>query len=218
LGAFDQQLQAVRPLLDAHHIHHQPAVNEDLAATACQGTQQVHMIGGSDYDGVFALWYGKGPGVDRSGDAIRHGHLFGTAPKGGVLLLLGDDHICESSTTAHQSEYAMVDAQIPILNPATVREILDYGLLGIAMSRFTGGWVSLKCVHDTVECTASIEVDPAEPLITTPPESEVQAGPRHIDVDTTQPLPVMAASSSGGCTPPSSRRPAPSPGPTGSTS
>jgi indolepyruvate ferredoxin oxidoreductase len=163
LGAFDQQLQAVRPLLDAHHIHHQPAVNEDLAATACQGTQQVHMIGGSAYDGVFALWYGKGPGVDRSGDAIRHGHLFGTAPKGGVLLLLGDDHICESSTTAHQSEYAMVDAQIPVLNPATVREILDYGLLGIAMSRFTGGWVSLKCVHDTVECTASIAVDPASP-------------------------------------------------------
>jgi indolepyruvate ferredoxin oxidoreductase len=192
LGAFDQQLQAVRPLLDAHHIHHQPAVNEDLAATACQGTQQVHMIGGSAYDGVFALWYGKGPGVDRSGDAIRHGHLFGTAPKGGVLLLLGDDHICESSTTAHQSEYAMVDAQIPVLNPATVREILDYGLLGIAMSRFTGGWVSLKCVHDTVECTASIEVDPSAPLIVTPPESEVQAGPRHIDVDTTQPLPVMA--------------------------
>jgi indolepyruvate ferredoxin oxidoreductase len=192
LGAFDQQLQAVRPLLDAHHIHHQPAVNEDLAATSCQGTQQVHMIGASPYDGVFAFWYGKGPGVDRSGDAIRHGHLFGTHPKGGVLLLLGDDHICESSTTAHQSEYAMVDAQIPVLNPSTVREILDYGLLGIAMSRFTGGWVSLKCVHDTVECTASIEVDPASPEIVTPPESEVQAGPRHIDVDTTQSLPILA--------------------------
>ncbi len=192
LGAFDQQLQAVRPLLEAHHIHHQPAVNEDLAATACQGTQQVHRLGGSPYDGVFALWYGKGPGVDRSGDAIRHGHLFGTHPKGGVLLLLGDDHICESSTTAHQSEFAMVDAQIPVLNPSTVREILDYGLLGIAMSRFTGGWVSLKCVHDTVECTASIAVDPAEPAIVDPPESEVGAGPRHVDVDTTQSLPLLA--------------------------
>ncbi len=192
LGAFDQQLQAVRPLLDTHHIHHQPAVNEELAATACQGTQQVELIGGSPYDGVFALWYGKGPGVDRSGDAIRHGHLFGTHPKGGVLLLLGDDHICESSTTAHQSEYAMVDAQIPILNPSGVREILDYGLLGIAMSRFTGGWVSLKCVHDTVECTASIEVDPAAPSIVVPPEREIGAGSRHLDLDTTQSLPLLA--------------------------
>ncbi len=192
LGAFDQALQSVRPLLDAHHIHHQPAVNEDLAATACQGTQQVQLIGPSPYDGVFALWYGKGPGVDRSGDAIRHGHLFGTHPKGGVLLLLGDDHICESSTTAHQSEFAMVDAMVPVLNPAGVAEILDYGLLGIAMSRFTGGWVSLKCVHDTVECTASIALEPGGPTIVTPPESEVMAGQRHIDLDTSQPLGVLA--------------------------
>lgn len=192
LGAFDQQLQVVRPLLDAHHIQHQPAVNEELAATACQGTQQVELIGGARYDGVFAVWYGKGPGVDRSGDAVRHGHLFGTHPKGGVLLLLGDDHICESSTTAHQSEYAMVDAQVPVLNPSGVREILDYGLLGIAMSRFTGGWVSLKCVHDTVECTASIPLEPARPLIVVPPEDEVQAGPRHIDMDTTKSLAALA--------------------------
>ena len=117
---------------------------------------------------MFAIWYAKGPGVDRSGDAIRHGNLFGTARHGGVLLLLGDDHICESSTTAHQSEYAMVDALVPVLNPAGVQEILEYGLLGIAMSRFTGGWVSLKCVHDTVESTASIPVDPASPAIVLP--------------------------------------------------
>ena len=165
LGTYDQQLERAKAHLDAHHIVHRPGVNEDLAATACSGTQQVGLDGESRYDGVFAIWYAKGPGVDRSGDAIRHGNLFGTARHGGVLLLLGDDHICESSTTAHQSEYAMVDALVPVLNPAGVQEILEYGLLGIAMSRFTGGWVALKCVHDTVESTASIPVDPASPAI-----------------------------------------------------
>ncbi|MFZ1430521.1 MAG: indolepyruvate ferredoxin oxidoreductase family protein [Geminicoccaceae bacterium] len=168
LGAYDQQLERAKAQLDAHHIVHRPGVNEDLAATACAGTQQVGLDGESRYDGVFAIWYAKGPGVDRSGDAIRHGNLFGTAAHGGVLMLLGDDHICESSTTAHQSEYAMVDALVPTLNPAGVQEILEYGLLGIAMSRFTGGWVALKCVHDTVESTASIPVDPARPAIVLP--------------------------------------------------
>ncbi len=168
LGAYDQQLERARAHLDAHHIVHRPAVNEDLAATACSGTQQVGLDGETRYDGVFAIWYAKGPGVDRSGDAIRHGNLFGTAAHGGVLMLLGDDHICESSTTAHQSEYAMVDALVPTLNPAGVQEILEYGLIGIAMSRFTGGWVALKCVHDTVESTASIPVDPALPEIRLP--------------------------------------------------
>ncbi len=168
LGTYDQQLARAKEHLDAHHIVHQPGVNEDLAATACAGTQQVGLDGESRYDGVFAIWYAKGPGVDRSGDAIRHGNLFGTAEHGGVLLLLGDDHICESSTTAHQSEYAMVDAMVPVLNPAGVQEILEYGLLGIAMSRFTGGWVALKCIHDTVESTASIPVDPFRPTVELP--------------------------------------------------
>ncbi|MEZ5864802.1 MAG: hypothetical protein R3D25_12340 [Geminicoccaceae bacterium] len=217
LGAYDQELQNVRPLLEAHHIHHQPGVNEDLAATACQGTQQVHLLGPTSYDGVFAIWYAKGPGVDRSGDAVRHGHLFGTHPKGGVLLLLGDDHICESSTTAHQSEFAMVDAMVPILNPSGVAEILDYGLLGIAMSRFTGGWVSLKCVHDTVECTASSRAGPGAAAIADLEETEVGPGPRHIDLVTDQPCRRWPASSSGGCTRPSSRRPGPSPAPMAST-
>ena len=168
LGAYDQQLARAKPLLDEHHVVHQPGVNEDLAATACQGTQQVGLAGEGRYDGVFAIWYGKGPGVDRSGDAIRHGNLFGTAPLGGVLCLLGDDHICESSTTAHQSEYAMVDAMVPVLNPSGVQEILEFGLLGIAMSRFSGAWVALKCIHDTVESTASIEVGPARPTVQLP--------------------------------------------------
>ena len=176
LGTYDQQLARAKAQLDAHHIIHRPAVNEDLAATACSGTQQAGLDGEGRFDGVFAIWYAKGPGVDRSGDAIRHGNLFGTARHGGVLMLLGDDHICESSTTAHQSEYAMVDALVPTLNPAGVQEILEYGLIGIAMSRFTGGWVALKCIHDTVESTASIAVDPALPEIRLPDDFDLPPG------------------------------------------
>ena len=160
LGAFDQQLLRAVSYLEAHHVRFNPGVNEDLAATALWGTQQAHLDGEGAYDGVFGMWYAKGPGVDRSGDALRHSNLAGTAPLGGVLALLGDDHTCESSTTAHQSEFAMVDAMIPILNPAGVQEILDYGLYGIALSRYAGCWVALKCVHDTVESTASVVVDP----------------------------------------------------------
>ncbi|MEZ5847244.1 MAG: indolepyruvate ferredoxin oxidoreductase family protein [Geminicoccaceae bacterium] len=192
LGAYDQQLALAKPLLERAGIVHRPAVNEDLAATACQGTQQAGLVREGRHDGVFAIWYGKGPGVDRSGDAFRHGNLFGTSRHGGVLLILGDDHICESSTTAHQSEYAMVDALIPVLNPAGVQEILEYGLLGIALSRFSGAWVSLKCIHDTVEATASIEVGPSMPAIVLPDESELANEPRNIDLDTRKPLPTVA--------------------------
>ncbi len=144
LGAFDQQLLRASSHLDSHHVHFNPGVNEDLAATALWGTQQAHLDGEGVYDGVFGMWYAKGPGVDRSGDALRHANLAGTAPLGGVLALLGDDHACESSTTAHQSEFAMLDAMIPVLNPAGVQEILDYGLYGIALSRYAGCWVALK--------------------------------------------------------------------------
>ena len=193
-------------------------MNEDLAATACSGTQQVGLDGESRYDGVFAIWYAKGPGVDRSGDAIRHGNLFGTAEHGGVLLLLGDDHICESSTTAHQSEYAMVDALVPVLNPAGVQEILEYGLLGIAMSRFTGGWVALKCVHDTVESTASIPVDPARPAIVLPDRLHPAARRAEPPLAGQRPRPdAWPWRRRRGSTPTSSTRPAPSPAPTGST-
>ena len=158
LGSFDQQLAGARRFLDQHHIKVQTAVNEDLAATALWGTQQAQLSGEGRYDGVFGMWYGKGPGVDRTGDAFRHANLAGTAPLGGVLVCMGDDHTCESSTTAHQSEYAMVDAMIPITNPAGVAEILEFGLLGFALSRYAGCWVGLKCVHDTVNTAASIDL------------------------------------------------------------
>ncbi len=192
LGGYDQQLERAKALLDLHHIVHQPAVNEDLAATACQGTQQVGLQGRAKYDGVFSIWYGKGPGVDRSGDAIRHGNLFGTHPLGGVLLLLGDDHICKSSTTAHQSEYAMVDAMVPILNPSGVQEILEFGLFGIAMSRFSGAWVALKCIHDTVESTASIEIDPARVAMRLPEDFSMPEGGLNIRIPPEVPWPPMA--------------------------
>ena len=168
LGQYDQQLARNQKLLDEHHVVFQPGVNEDLAITACSGTQQAALDGENRYDGVFALWYAKGPGVDRSGDALRHANLFGTAARGGILCLIGDDHTCESSTTAHQSEPAMVDAMIPVLNPAGVHEILEYGLVGIAMSRFCGALVALKCVHDTVESTVSTEIDPQQLPIAAP--------------------------------------------------
>ena len=176
LGSFDQQLVRAADHLQTHHVRFNPGVNEDLAATAAWGTQQARLDGESNYDGVFAMWYGKGPGVDRSGDALRHANLAGTSPHGGVLALLGDDHTCESSTTAHQSEYAMVDAMIPVLNPAGVRELLEFGLAGWAMSRFSGCWVALKCVHDTVEAGASIEVDTASFSLAVPDDLTLPDG------------------------------------------
>ncbi|MBA5777355.1 indolepyruvate ferredoxin oxidoreductase family protein [Stappia sp. F7233] len=157
LGALDQQFQRAARLLGPRDIRFQPAINEDLAATALWGTQQVAMRGEGRVDGVFGIWYGKGPGVDRSGDAFRHANLAGTSALGGVIALMGDDHTCESSTTAHQSEFAMVDAMMPILNPAGVQEILDFGLYGWALSRFSGIWAGVKLVKDNVESTASID-------------------------------------------------------------
>jgi indolepyruvate ferredoxin oxidoreductase len=176
LGGLDQQLAGARRFLDQHHIKVQTAVNEDLAATALWGTQQAQLSGEGRYDGVFGMWYGKGPGVDRTGDAFRHGNLAGTAPLGGVLACMGDDHTCESSTTAHQSEYAMVDAMMPIASPAGVAEILQFGLLGFALSRYAGCWVGLKCVHDTVNTAASIDIETPGLEIRLPDDVELPPG------------------------------------------
>jgi indolepyruvate ferredoxin oxidoreductase len=157
LGGLDQQFLRAKPFLDRHDVVFQPGINEDLAATALWGTQQAELRGEGKYDGVFGVWYGKGPGVDRSGDVFRHANFAGSSPHGGVLALMGDDHTAESSTTAHQSEYHFVDVMIPILNPAGVQEIIDYGLYGFSMSRFCGTWAALKCMHETVESTAVID-------------------------------------------------------------
>ena len=157
IGSLDLELFRIKNKLDAHNLVFQPGLNEDLAATAIWGTQQAELRGEGLYDGVFGLWYGKGPGVDRSGDVFRHANHAGTSKHGGVVALMGDDHTCESSTSAHQSEFAFVDAMIPVLNPAGVQEIVDYGLFGWALSRFAGVWTGLKCVKDNIEQTASID-------------------------------------------------------------
>jgi indolepyruvate ferredoxin oxidoreductase len=157
LGGLDQQFMRAGSLLEAQSIYFNPGLNEDLAATSIWGAQQAEMRGEGLYDGVFGVWYGKGPGVDRSGDVLRHANLAGTSQHGGVLALMGDDHTCESSTTAHQSEFAMLDAMMPILNPAGVQELLDFGLMGFALSRYSGCWVGFKCVKDTIESTASVD-------------------------------------------------------------
>ena len=157
LGTLDLQFIRAQRALDKYDVRFQAGVNEDIAATAIWGSQQAELRGEGKFDGVFGLWYGKGPGVDRTGDVFRHANFAGTSKHGGVLALMGDDHTAESSTTAHQSEYHFIDVMIPILNPAGVQEILDYGLYGWAMSRFCGSWVALKSMHETVELTAVID-------------------------------------------------------------
>lgn len=157
IGGLDQNLWRARKWLEQSNIVFQPGLNEELAATAVWGSQQAEIRGDGKYDGVFGLWYGKGPGVDRSGDVFRHANMAGSSKYGGVLALMGDDHTAESSTVAHQSEFHFVDVMIPILNPAGVQEILDYGQYGYAMSRFCGTWVAFKCVKDNIESTASVD-------------------------------------------------------------
>ncbi len=157
LGGLDYQFQRAGGVLAPNDILFHPGLNEDLAATALWGSQQAELRGEGKFDGVFGMWYGKGPGVDRTGDVFRHANCAGSSKHGGVIALMGDDHTAESSTTAHQSEFNFVNYVIPILNPAGVQEILDYGLYGWAMSRYTGAWVALKCMHETVESTAVID-------------------------------------------------------------
>ena len=160
LGGLDEALWKAKAHLEAHHVKFQPGINEELAATAVWGTQQVHLIGGSEYDGVFALWYGKGPGVDRCGDAFKHMNFAGTAKHGGVLLVAGDDHGAYSSTLPHQSDHLFSASMIPVLYPCNVQEYIELGLHGWAMSRFSGCAVAFKALADTVESSASIEADP----------------------------------------------------------
>jgi indolepyruvate ferredoxin oxidoreductase len=176
LGTLDQQFMRAGAVLKKNDVVFHPATNEDLAATALSGTQQAELRGEGRFDGVFGMWYGKGPGVDRSGDAFRHANFAGTSRHGGVIALMGDDHTAESSTTAHQSEFHFVDVMIPILNPAGVQEIVDYGLYGWAMSRFTGAWTALKCMHDTVESTAVIDGSLDRVKIVIPDDFAMPAG------------------------------------------
>ncbi len=176
LGGLDQQfMRAGRPIAAAD-IKFQPGLNEELAATALWGTQQAELRGEGKFDGVFGMWYGKGPGVDRSGDVFRHANMAGTSRHGGVIALMGDDHTAESSTTAHQSEFHFVDVMSPILNPAGVQEIIDYALYGWAMSRYSGTWTALKCMHETVESTGVVDGRVDRVRIVTPDDFGIAEG------------------------------------------
>ena len=160
LGGVDQTAVRAKKHLERHNVRFQPGVNEDLAATAVWGTQQVNMYEGAKYDGVFSMWYGKGPGVDRCGDVFKHANAAGTSKHGGVLAVAGDDHGAKSSTLPHQSDHIFKACMIPVLFPASVQEYLDLGLHGFAMSRYAGVWVAMKTVTEVVEASASVMVDP----------------------------------------------------------
>lgn len=173
LGGYDQALWKARKHLEKNHVFFTPGVNEELAATAVWGSQQVGLFAGAKYDGVFGMWYGKGPGVDRCGDVFKHANAFGTSKHGGVLLVAGDDHACKSSTLPHQSEHAFDAAMIPVLYPTGVGEIIEMGLHGIAMSRYSGCYVAFKCISDTVDASASINIDPDNPKILLPEDFQL---------------------------------------------
>lgn len=176
LGGLDLALWKAKTNLAEHDVVFQPGLNEDIAATAVWGTQQVNLYPNARYDGVFGMWYGKGPGVDRSADVLKHANAAGTAKNGGVLLLVGDDHAAKSSSVAHQSEHLLIAAGIPVLYPANVQEYLEYGLHGWAMSRYSGLWVAMKCVTDVVESTASVDIDPEHLNIVLPDDFQLPGG------------------------------------------
>ena len=184
LGAVDMQMNRAAKQLTEAQVTFNSGLNEDLAATALWGAQQAELRGEGKYDGVFGLWYGKGPGVDRTGDVMRHANMAGTSTHGGVLMAMGDDHTGESSTVLHQSEWAMVDAYIPVVSPAGVQEIIDYGLYGYALSRFSGLWVGLKTMKDTVEATAVVD-GRTDRMQLTVPEFEMPEGGLNIRLNDT---------------------------------
>src|ERR1700742_598864 len=176
LGMYDHTLWRAKSFLKAHDIAFVPGLNEDLAATAVWGSQQVGMFPGAKVDGVFGIWYGKGPGVDRSLDALKHANAAGTSKNGGVIALAGDDHGCQSSTLAHQSEQVFAAALMPVVNPATLQDYLDLGILGFALSRYSGCWVGFKAISETVESGASVWVDPERLQIVMPTDFQLAPG------------------------------------------
>ena len=178
LAGLDQELWRAKRFLEHARIHFQPGLNEDLAATSIWGSQQVNLFPGGRHDGVFGLWYGKGPGVDRSGDVFKHANNAGTSKHGGVLVVAGDDHICKSSTLPHQSEYSFMDARIPVLNPSDLRDVLELGLKGYALSRYSGCWVALKLTEEHADAAQTVEI-PDIPRIVLP-EFQMPAGGVHI--------------------------------------
>jgi indolepyruvate ferredoxin oxidoreductase len=211
LGMYDHALWRAKSHLQANDIAFVPGLNEDLAATAVWGSQQVGLYPGAKVDGVFGIWYGKGPGVDRSMDPLKHANSAGTSRHGGVLAFAGDDHGCQSSTLAHQSEQVFAAAMMPVLNPATLQDYLDLGILGFALSRYSGCWVGFKAISETVESSASIFGDPSRIEIVTPDDF----APPPDGLWMRWPDPPLAQSA--GCMGRKCRPSPPSPAPTSST-
>jgi indolepyruvate ferredoxin oxidoreductase len=181
LGGYDQALWQAKKHLAAQHIVFQPGVNEELAATALWGTQQLDLYPQSKkFDGVFGLWYGKGPGVDRCSDVFKHANMAGTARHGGVIALAGDDHVAKSSTAAHQSDHIFKACGLPVFFPSNVQDILDMGLHAFALSRFAGVWSAMKTIQDVVESSASVSIDPDRVQIVLPDDFAMPAGGLHI--------------------------------------
>ncbi len=176
IGALDIAFSQAKKFWDRHNLVFHPGVNEDLGATAVWGSQQLHLNKQKQFDGVTGIWYGKGPGVDRSLDVLKHANAAGTAPNGGVLALAGDDHACKSSTFPHQSEQAFVHAMIPVINPAGIADAMDLSLHAIAMSRFSGCWVAMKVISDMADSSASVFTDPFSMEFKTPTEFEMPEG------------------------------------------
>lgn len=176
LGGYDKELVRNKNLLEEYNIRFQPGVNEELAATAVWGSQQVNLFEGATVDGVCGIWYGKTPGVDRSTDAFRHGNAAGSSPYGGVLVVAGDDHGCKSSSYPGQSEFAFVDMHMPILNPSNIQEVLDYGLYGFELSRFSGCWVAMITLTENMDSAATVEVDPDRVQVSHPADVEIPEG------------------------------------------
>ena len=176
LGALDLNLWRAQRVLEDNHIKFQPGLNEDMAATSIWGAQQVNLFPGAKYDGVFGMWYGKGPGVDRCGDVFKHANIIGTSKHGGVLALAGDDHAARSSTLPHQSDHALIAAMMPVLYPAGVQDVLDFGLLGWAMSRYSGCWIGFKTIAETVESSGTVSVDPDRMPLNLPNDFDMPEG------------------------------------------
>ncbi len=182
LGGYDQALVKAEKYLKAQNIVFQPGVNEELAATALWGTQQLGFAppGSNKFDGVFGIWYGKGPGVDRCGDVFKHANMAGTTPWGGVIAVAGDDHVSKSSTAAHQSDHIFKACGTPVFFPASVQEILDLGIHAFAMSRFSGVWAGMKTIQEIVESSATAVIDPARVQIKIPTDFQMPPGGLHI--------------------------------------
>ncbi|MDE1979975.1 MAG: indolepyruvate ferredoxin oxidoreductase family protein, partial [Betaproteobacteria bacterium] len=186
LGGYDQALWKAKKILEANHVVFKPGVNEELAATAVWGTQQLDLFPDKNkFDGVFGIWYGKGPGVDRCSDVFKHANSAGTARHGGVIAVAGDDHVAKSSTLAHQSDHIFKACGLPVFFPTSVQDILDLGVHAFALSRYAGVWSGMKTIQEIVESSATVDVDADRVRILLPEDFALPPDGVHIRIPDT---------------------------------